>query len=101
MNFNTYTIKSQETIQQAQQIAQRLGHQHIENEHLFKALLEIDEHVLPFLLKKLTINITILGQFLDKQLERCSKVTGAELTLSREAGKTLTDAEIIAKKNER
>ncbi len=97
MNFNNYTIKSQETIQQAQQIAQSYGHQQIENEHLFKALLEVDENVLPFLLKKLNSNIAILTQLLDKQLESFSKVTGAEIALSREAAKTLTEAAIIAK----
>ena len=60
MNFNNYTIKSQEAIQQAQQIAQSYGHQQIENEHLFKAIFEVDENVLPFLLKKLNINIVSL-----------------------------------------
>ena len=57
MNFNNYTIKSQETIQLAQQIAQGFGHNQIENEHIFKALLQVDENVLPFLLKKLNINL--------------------------------------------
>ena len=52
---------------------------------------------MPFLLKKLNINITILNQILDKQLERFPKVTGAELMLSREANKTLNEASIIAK----
>ncbi len=98
MNFNNYTIKSQETIQQAQQLAQGFGHNQIENEHIFKALLEVDENVVPFLLKKLNINIDVLEQLLDKQLESFSKVTGADLTLSREAGKSLTEAAIIAKK---
>ncbi len=98
MNFNNYTIKSQETIQQAQQLAQSLGHQQIENEHLFQALLEIDENVVPFLLKKLEINTSILEQLLGKQLERFAKVSGGEFTLSRTAGKTLTEAAIIAKK---
>ncbi|WKD86708.1 Chaperone protein ClpB [Polaribacter huanghezhanensis] len=97
MNFNNYTIKSQETIQQAQQLAQSYGHNQIENEHLFKALLEVDENVLPFLLKKLNCNVDILKQLLEKQLESFSKVTGAEITLSREASKTLTEAAIIAK----
>lgn len=97
MNFNNYTIKSQETIQQAQQLAQSYGHQQIENEHIFKALFEVDENVLPFLLKKLNSNVEILKQLLEKQLESFSKVTGAELTLSREAAKTLTEASIIAK----
>ena len=47
------TIKSQEAIQQAQAIAQSFGHQQLENEHIFKALLEVDENVTPFLLKKI------------------------------------------------
>ena len=98
MNFNNYTIKSQEAIQQAQQIAQSYGHQQIENEHLFKGVFEVDENVLPFLLKKLNINVTLLQQALDKQLESYSKVTGGDILLSREANKTLNEASIIAKK---
>jgi ATP-dependent Clp protease ATP-binding subunit ClpB len=98
MNFNNYTLKSQETIQQAQQLAQSFGHQQIENEHLFKALLEVDENVVPFLLKKLNINSVVVEQLLAKQLESYPKVSGGELNLSREASKTLTEAAIIAKK---
>ncbi len=98
MNFNNYTIKSQETIQQAQQLAQELGHNQIENEHIFKAITLVDENVLPFLLKKLNINPDVVQQILDKQLDSFSKVSGAELMLSREAGKSLTDASVIAKK---
>ncbi len=98
MNLNNYTIKSQETIQLAQQLAQGFGHNQIENEHIFKALFEVDENVLPFLLKKFNINLDVVQQILDKQIESFSKVTGADLTLSREAGKSLTEASIIAKK---
>ncbi|WP_248722711.1 ATP-dependent chaperone ClpB [Seonamhaeicola sp. ML3] len=98
MNFNNYTIKSQEAIQQAQQIAQSYGHQQIENEHIFKALFEVDENVLPFILKKLNVNVPVLKQALDKQLESFAKVSGSELMLSREAGKALNEASIIAKK---
>ena len=98
MNFNNYTTKSQETIQMAQQIAQGFGHNQIENEHIFKALTQVDENVLPFLLKKLNINRVIVEQILDKQLQSLPKVTGAELILSREASKTLTEAAVIAKK---
>lgn len=98
MNFNNYTIKSQEAIQRAQQIAQSYGHQQIENEHIFKAIFEVDENVLPFLLKKLNVNVSLLQQTLDKQLESFSKVTGGDLMLSREANKTLNEASIIAKK---
>ncbi len=98
MNFNNYTIKSQEAIQQAQQLAQSFGHQQIENEHLFKGILNVDENVLPFILKKLNVNVNLLEQILDKELQSFSKVSGAELMLSREAGKTLNEASIIAKK---
>ncbi|WP_422091267.1 ATP-dependent chaperone ClpB [Tenacibaculum ovolyticum] len=98
MNFNNYTTKSQETIQQAQQLAQGYGNQQIENEHIFKALLIVDENVLPFTLKKLNINIAIVQQILDKQLEGFPKVSGAELMLSQETNKTLNEAAIIAKK---
>ena len=98
MNFNNYTLKSQETVQQAQMLAQRFEHNQIENEHLFKALLEVDENVIPFLLKKLNINIDILQELLNKQFASLSKVSGTDITLSREAGKSLTEAAIIAKK---
>jgi ATP-dependent Clp protease ATP-binding subunit ClpB len=97
MNFNNYTTKSQETIQLAQQLAQGYGHNQIENEHIFKALTQVDENVLPFLLKKLNINIEIINQILDKQLESLPKVSGVELMISREASKTLNEAAIIAK----
>lgn len=98
MNFNNYTIKSQEAIQQAQQLAQSFGHQQIENEHLFKAIFEVDENVLPFILKKLNVNVALLQQVLDKELESFAKVTGGDIMFSREAGKTLNEAAIIAKK---
>ncbi|MFY0604352.1 MAG: ATP-dependent chaperone ClpB [Flavobacteriaceae bacterium] len=98
MNFNNYTTKSQETIQQAQQLAQGYGHNQIENEHIFKAITTVDENVLPFILKKLGVNINLIHQLLDKQLESFSKVTGSELMISREANKTINEASIIAKK---
>jgi len=98
MNLNNFTIKSQEAIQQAQQLAQSFGHQQIENEHIFKALFDVDENVLPFILKKLNVNITILQQALNKQLESFPKVSGGDIMFSREAGKTLNEASIFAKK---
>ncbi len=97
MNFNKYTIKSQEVIQQAQQLAQELGHQQIENEHIFKAILEVDENVTPFLLQKLDVNIPLLQQILESTLSSFSKVSGSDLMVSREAGKAINDASIIAK----
>ena len=98
MNFNNYTTKAQETIQLAQEIAQVFGHNQIENEHIFKALTQVDENVLPFILKKLDINIAIVIQTLEKHLESLPKVSGADLLLSRIASKSLTEAAVIAKK---
>ncbi len=98
MNFNNFTIKSQEAIQQAQQLAQEMGHQQIENEHIFKAISMVDENVTPFLLKKLNINVNLFTQILDKSLESFPKVSGGEIMLSREAGKTVNEASTLANK---
>ena len=98
MNFNNYTIKSQEIIQKSQSLAQEFGHSQIENEHIFKAIILIDENVIPFLLKKTNINEDLVKKILDKELESFVKVSGAELSLTRETIKTLNEASIIAKK---
>lgn len=98
MNFNNFTIKSQEALQHAQQIAQSMEHQQIENEHLLKAIFEVDENVTPFILKKLNVNLSLLQQVLEKQLESFPKVAGGEIMLSRVATKTVNEASIIAKK---
>jgi ATP-dependent Clp protease ATP-binding subunit ClpB len=98
MNINKFTIKSQEAIQQAQQLTQSLGHQQIENEHIFKAIFEVDENVAPFLLKKLNVNVSLFTQVLDSTLQSFPKVSGGEIMLSRTANTTLNEAEIIAKK---
>lgn len=97
MNSNNFTIKSQEAIQKAQLIAQSLGHQQIENEHLFKAITEVDENAIPFLIKKLGLNANLIAQILEKELNSFPKVEGGDLQFSREAGKTLNDASIVAK----
>ena len=98
MNFNNFTIKSQEAIQQAQALAQGYGHQQIENEHIFKAILEVDENVTPFLLQKLDVNVNLLKQILESTLTSFPKVSGGDIILSREAGKTVTEASNIANK---
>ena len=98
MNLNNLTIKSQEALQQAQQIAQALGHQQIENEHVFKGLIEIDENVTPFLLKKLNVNIDLFKKVLDSTLQSFPKVTGGEIQLSRDASRMLNEAIAIAQK---
>lgn len=98
MNINKFTIKSQEALQQAQQIAQSFGHQQLENEHIFKGILEVDENVTPFILKKLNVNVELFKKVLDSTIQSFPKVTGSDLMFSRSASSTLTEAEIIAKK---
>lgn len=98
MNFNNFTIKSQEVLQQAQVLVQTFGQQQIENEHLLKAILEIDENVTPFILKKVGVNIEQLKTQNDQIIESFPRVEGAQIGLSRIAGNTLNEAQVIAKK---
>jgi ATP-dependent Clp protease ATP-binding subunit ClpB len=98
MNFNKFTIKSQEAVQQAQQLAQSYEQQQIEPEHLLKAMLEVDENVIPFLLKKLNVNVETLKQVLDASIKGFPKVSGGQLMLSRISQTVFNDANIIAEK---
>jgi len=98
MNINKFTIKSQEAIQLSQQLAQSYGQQQIENEHIFKAIFEVDENVAPFILKKLNVNVPLFLQILDSTIQSFPKVSGGDVMLSRDANKALNEAEIIAKK---
>lgn len=98
MNFANFTIKSQEAIQRAQQITQSFGHQQIENEHIVKAILEVDENVTPFLLKKLNVNLQLFTQILDSTLQSFPKVSGGEMGISRDASTALNEASNIARK---
>ena len=98
MNLNNFTIKSQEVLQQAQVLVQTFGQQQIENEHLLKAILEIDENVTPFILKKVGVNIEQLKTQNDQIIELFAKVQGGQISLSREANNALNDAQAIAQK---
>ena len=98
MNFNNYTIKAQEAIQKAQQMVQGYGQQQIENAHILKAIFEVDENVMPFILNKLSVNTEVFKTTLENIIQSFSKVEGAEITLSREASKMLLDASNLAKK---
>ena len=77
MNLNNFTLKSQEAIQQAQQIAVALGSPSIENGHILKAILEVDENVTPFLFKKLNVALPVFKQALDKGVEHYPKADNA------------------------
>ena len=98
MNFNNFTIKAQEAVQTAQQIAQQYGHQELQNEHFFKAIEQVDENVLPFLFKKLNINREQLNKQLDAALQGFAKVSGGDMGISRDASTMLNEAVNIAKK---
>ncbi len=92
MNFNNFTIKSQEAIQKAQEIVMANHQQAIENTHILKGILTVDENVIPFLLKKLNVNLVIFNQALDKIIESYPKVSGGEPFLSRDAKAALQKA---------
>ena len=97
MNLNNFTLKSQEVVQTAQQLTQQFGHQQIENGHLFKALLEVDDNVLPFVFKKLQVNFSLLEKLTYCALESLPKVSGGDILLSPNASKTLISAINISK----
>ncbi|MFT5791798.1 MAG: ATP-dependent Clp protease ATP-binding subunit ClpB [Urechidicola sp.] len=98
MNFNKFTIKSQEAVQKAQQIVQELGQQEIKNAHILKGIFEVDENVIPFILNKLGVTISIFKKTLDTIVQSFSKVEGGELMFSGESSKMLIDTQNIAKK---
>ena len=97
MNFKNYTIKSQEVIQQAQQLATSSNHQAIENGHILKAILDTDENVTPFLLKKLGVNADVIKQANDSILKGYPTVQGGEQYLSKNASATLQEANSLLK----
>jgi len=83
MTFNNLTIKSQEALQRAQQLAMEHGQQAIEPGHLLKGILEVDDSVAPFVFKKLGVNYAIIRQALDRIVEGYPKVSGGDKYLSR------------------
>ncbi|WP_163323049.1 ATP-dependent chaperone ClpB [Draconibacterium mangrovi] len=92
MNFNNFTIKSQEAIQQAFQIAQGNNQQAIETGHILRGVLHSAENVTGFLLKKLDVNVPIFIQALDQIIQSYPKVSGAEQYLSSGANQALQKA---------
>lgn len=98
MNLNQFTIKSQEAIQQAQQIAAGNQHQPIETGHLLKALIETDENVVGYLLKKVNANIQRINQAVNAVVAGYPKVSGATgQYLSTSANTALTKARLYLK----
>jgi len=97
MNFNNFTIKSQEAVQKAQEIATANQQQAIENTHILKGILMVDENVIPYLLKKLNVNVNIFTQALDKIIESYPKVSGEGQFLTNDAKNALQKAQSYLK----
>jgi ATP-dependent Clp protease ATP-binding subunit ClpB len=97
MNFNNFTIKAQEAIQKASEIASGHQQQAIEPAHIMKALLTVDENVIGHLLKKLNVNINYLTQEVDKIIESYPKVSGSNVYLSNSATAVLQKAQNFLK----
>ena len=96
MNINNFTIKAQEAVQKAQEIATARQHQAIESGHLLKGILSVDENVTPFLLKKLEVNIPRLTQQTDALLDKLPRVSGGGQYLSNDANQALVKATQLA-----
>ena len=96
MNINNFTIKAQEAVQKAQEIATARQHQTIETGHLMKGVLSVDENVTPFLLKKLEVNIPRLTQQVDALLDKLPRVSGGSQYLSNDANQALVKASQLA-----
>ena len=92
MNFNNFTIKSQEAIQQAVQLVSQHGQQSIEAAHLMKAVIMTGESVVNFLFQKLGVNVQNLNQLLERQIDSYPKVSGGEPYLSGETNSILQKA---------
>lgn len=96
MNLNNFTIKSQQAIQKAQEIAMGRQHQSIETCHILKGILSEDENVTPYLLKKLDVNLPRMSQALDAIVNSIPRVSGGSQYLSGDANNALVKASQLA-----
>ncbi len=92
MNFNNFTIKSQEAVQQAVNLTQARGQQAIEPVHLLAGVLKVGENVTNFIFQKLGMNAHQIALVIDKQIDSLPKVSGGEPYLSRESNEVLQRA---------
>ena len=98
MNFNNFTIKAQESVQKAQEIASGMQQQPIENLHLLRAMLMVDENVIPYILGKQRVDSESLARTIDQMISKLPKVNGGEQYLSQDGSKALRYAETIRTK---
>ena len=97
MNFDKYTIKAQETVQEAVNIAQRAGQQSIEPVHLLKALLEKSADVTNYIFQKLGVNAMQVSTLANSEVEHLPRVAGGNPYLSNDANNVLLKAEDLSK----
>ncbi len=92
MNFNNFTIKSQEVVQKAIELTRQKGQQQIEPLHLLKAIVSESETIVNFIFQKLGLTAAMLTQQLDREIATLPKVSGADVVLSRESNDALQKA---------
>jgi ATP-dependent Clp protease ATP-binding subunit ClpB len=97
MNFNNFTIKSQEAVQQAFVIAQGYNNQAVENGHILKGIISQSENITTFIMNKLGVNLPDFEKVLNKIIESYPKVSGADQYISSSANKTFQKAANYAK----
>ncbi len=97
MNLNNFTIKAQEAIQKASEIAAGNQQQAIETAHILKGLLTVDENVISYLLKKLNVNINRISEVADAQIQSFPKVSGSEIYLSSGGNSALQKSQTYLK----
>ena len=98
MNFNNFTIKSQEIVQKAIDLTRNAGQQMIEPEHILKAIISESETIVNFIFQKLGANLNMVVTQLDHAIAALPKVSGGDVTLSREANDALQKAVDYSKK---
>ena len=92
MNFNNFTIKSQEVVQKAIDLTRSAGQQMIEPVHLLKAILSESETIVNFIFQKLGANVQTVAAAVDREISSLPKVSGGDVTLSRESNEALQKA---------
>ena len=92
MNFNNFTIKSQEVVQKAIELARQNGQQQIEPVHILKALISESETIVNFVFQKLGANLNAVNMAIDKEIQSLPKVSGGDVFLSRESNDALQKA---------
>ena len=97
MNLNNFTIKSQEAVQSARQLAESIGHQSIEPVHILKGMIDVDDNLLPFIFKKVNVNPDKITNGLSIIINSLPKVEGGTIYLSEDSNKLFQKSISLAK----